>query len=364
MTKTTTTTPTTEPLVRRPAPKTSRTIEPANVATSHATTEPFTAVVEAGDPRDRLDKLVVRLCERAGQTASRSAVQRWIANGRVLVNGHPSEAASSVALGARVHITPEGPEPTRAVPDASIQLDVVFEDEHLLVVDKPAGLVVHPGKGHAEGTLVNGLLGRGGFELASADPEDPEGHLRPGIVHRIDKDTSGLLVVAKEAATREALKALFAEHDIEREYVAIAVGTLSDATFDTLHGRHPTDRLRFTSHVETGKRAVTHVQVLERFVGAVFVMCRLETGRTHQIRMHLAERAKAPILGDALYGKTPKDPQIRGIGEKLGRQALHARRLGFVHPITHERLSFESPVPRDMAQALESLRQLVTKSSI
>jgi 23S rRNA pseudouridine1911/1915/1917 synthase len=289
-------------------------------------------------------------------------VQRWIVNGHVLVNGERCAPSSSVAIGSRIYVEPEGPEPTHAEPDSSIKLDVVYEDEHLLVVDKPAGLVVHPAKGHADGTLVNALLGRGGFERAEADPLDPEGHLRPGIVHRIDKDTSGLLVVAKDATTREALKALFAAHDIEREYVAIVVGTMVDTTFETLHARHATDRLRFTSFTETGKRAVTHVRVLERFVGATFVACQLETGRTHQIRMHIAERGKAPILRDLLYGKPPKDPKLRAIADTLGRQALHARRLGFVHPITGQRLSFESPLPRDIAQALESLRALATKS--
>lgn len=290
-------------------------------------------------------------------------MQRWIEHGHVLVDGQSGRAASAVPIGAHVSITPEQPEPTRAEPDASIKLDVIYEDEHLLVVDKPAGLVVHPARGHADGTLVNALLGRGGFERASADPLDREGHLRPGIVHRIDKDTSGLLVVAKDAQTREALKTLFAEHDIEREYVAIVVGSINDATFDTLHGRHPTDRLRFTTRVETGKRAITHVRVLERFTLATFVACRLDTGRTHQIRVHLAERGKAPILGDALYGKPPKDPKLRAIADELGRQALHARRLGFVHPTTGKRLSFDSPLPKDMAQALASLRALVTKSS-
>lgn len=350
--------------MRRPPLAPARSAEPTSISSTTTAEASFSFVVEPSDPRDRLDKLVVRLCERAGCPASRSAVQRWIVNGRVLVDGARSQPASSVVIGARVYIEPEGPEPTHAVPDASIKVDVVYEDEHLLVVDKPAGLVVHPAKGHADGTLVNALLGRGGFERAGADPLDPEGHLRPGIVHRIDKDTSGLLVVAKDPATREALKTLFAAHDIEREYVAIVVGTMEDATFETLHERHATNRLRFTSHTETGKRAVTHVQVLERFVGATFVACQLETGRTHQIRMHLAERAKASILGDLLYGKPPKDSKLRAIAEALGRQALHARRLGFVHPMTGKRLSFESPLPRDIAQALESLRALATKSSI
>ncbi|MDI3283092.1 RluA family pseudouridine synthase [Polyangium sp. 15x6] len=311
----------------------------------------------ATDPRDRLDKLVVRLLETSGTAASRAAVQRWIENGRVLVDGKPGRASMAVAAGARIDVTPEPPEPTRAEPDASIKLAVVYEDAHLVVVDKPAGLVVHPAKGHASGTLVNALLGRGGFERAGADPRDPEGHLRPGIVHRLDKDTSGLLVVAKDAETREALKERFAKHDIEREYVAVVVGEAKEATFETLHGRHPTDRLRFSTHVREGKRAVTRVHVLERLGPATLVACRLETGRTHQIRVHLSERGKTPILGDALYGKPPRDPGLRAIAESLGRQALHARVLGFEHPATGNRLHFESPIPADMARAIEALRR-------
>ncbi|MDC3959454.1 RluA family pseudouridine synthase [Polyangium jinanense] len=311
----------------------------------------------ATDPRDRLDKLVVRLLEKSGTAASRAAVQRWIENGRVLVDGKPGRASMAVAAGARIDVTPEPPEPSRAEPDASIPLAVVYEDAHLVVIDKPAGLVVHPAKGHASGTLVNALLGRGGFERAGADPRDPEGHLRPGIVHRLDKDTSGLLVVAKDAETREALKACFAKHDIEREYVAVVVGEAKEATFETLHGRHPTDRLRFTTHVQEGKRAVTRVHVLERLGPATLVACRLETGRTHQIRVHLSERGKTPILGDALYGKPPRDPGLRAIAESLGRQALHARVLGFEHPATGNRLHFESPIPADMARVIEALRR-------
>ena len=311
----------------------------------------------ATDPRDRLDKLVVRLLEKAGTAASRATVQRWIEHGRVLVDGKPGRASMAVAAGARIEVTPEPPPPSRAEPDTSIALAVVYEDAHLLVVDKPAGLVVHPAKGHASGTLVNALLGRGGFERAGADPRDPEGHLRPGIVHRLDKDTSGLLVVAKDAETREALKARFAKHDIEREYVAIVVGAAKDATFETLHGRHPTDRLRFTTQVQEGKRAATRVTVLERLGPATLVSCRLETGRTHQIRVHLSERGKTPILGDGLYGKTPRDPALRVIAEALGRQALHARVLGFEHPATGEHLHFESPIPADMARAIEALRK-------
>jgi 23S rRNA pseudouridine1911/1915/1917 synthase len=321
-------------------------------------------VADAADPRERLDKLVVRLLEKAGKPASRGAVQRWIDHGRVLVDGAPGRASMSVATGAKIAVSPEAPEPTRAEPDASIPLRVVYEDEHLVVVDKPAGLVVHPAKGHARGTLVNALLGRGGFERAAADPGDPAGHLRPGIVHRLDKDTSGLLVVAKDERTREALKALFAKHEIEREYVAIVVGAAKDATFETLHGRHPTDRLRFSTRVTTGRRAVTHMRVLERLGAATLVACTLETGRTHQIRVHLAEVGKTPILGDALYGKPPKDPTLRAAAEALGRQALHARVLGFEHPATGKRLHLESAIPADIAGALEELRARATRSSI
>ena len=187
--------------------------------------------------------------------------------------------------------------------------------------------------------------------------------MRPGIVHRLDKGTSGLLVVTKDEATREALKALFATHAIDREYVALVSGTARDATYATLHGRHPTDRLRFTSRVTRGRRAVTIVRVLERLGPATLVGCRLETGRTHQIRVHLAEQAGTPILGDPLYGKPPRDPGLRAIADSLGHQALHARVLGFVHPATGAAMRWESALPADMAGALGSLR-VATRSSI
>ncbi len=308
------------------------------------------------DPRDRLDILVVALLARAGRVESRATVQRWILHGRVLLDTRPARASTPVSPGARVEVSPEPPPATTAEPDASIQLSVVYEDAHLLVIDKPAGLVVHPARGHESGTLVNALLARGGFERASADPRDPAGHLRPGIVHRLDKGTSGLLVVARDGPTREALKALFARHDIEREYVAIVVGAARDATYDTLHGRHPTDRKRFTSRLDEGRRAVTHVRVLERLGGASLVACRLETGRTHQIRVHLAERAGTPILGDPVYGRAPRDPALRALGEALGRQALHARVLGFVHPATGEPVRWTSALPADMERCLRALR--------
>jgi 23S rRNA pseudouridine1911/1915/1917 synthase len=235
----------------------------------------------------------------------------------------------------------------------------LFEDPDLMVVDKPGGVVVHPARGHAAKTLVHGLLARGSFEKVAASAGDPLETVRPGIVHRLDKGTSGILVVAKTEAARAGLKAQFMRHDIERAYLAIVVGRLADQTFDTLHGRHRTDRLKFTTRVTQGKRAVTRVRVLERLSGsqASLVECRLETGRTHQIRVHLSECAGTPILGDPVYGRLPKDPLLREVAEGLGRQALHAAVLGFVHPVTGESLHFRREPPGDFMTALAKLRR-------
>jgi len=185
--------------------------------------------------------------------------------------------------------------------------------------------------------------------------------VRPGIVHRIDKDTSGLLVVAKTDASREALKAQLAAHTAERAYLALTLGVPSARTIRTSYGRDRRSRLRFSSRLREGKPAVTHVKVLEKLAGgrAAYVECRLETGRTHQIRVHLSEQAKTPLLADALYGQRPGDPALLGVSEALGRQALHAAVLGFVHPVTGERLRFEAPAPADFARALAALRALV-----
>jgi 23S rRNA pseudouridine1911/1915/1917 synthase len=293
----------------------------------------------------------------SGVEVSRATVQRWIASERVTVDGRPAEAADKVKVGAVIQVTPAAPEPTLLVPDASVPFDVLFEDAHLIVLDKPSGVVVHPARGHAEGTLVHGLLARGSFdrEQLAGMPREAS---RPGIVHRLDKGTSGIMVVAKDEKTREGLKRLFAAHHIERAYRAIVVGGAAEGTFDTLHGRHPTDRLKFTTRVARGKRAVTHVRVLERlFEGrATLVECRLETGRTHQIRVHLSECGKTPILGDPLYGRTPRDPHVREVAEELGRQALHAEVLGFVHPATGERLRFVREPPADFMRALRALK--------
>lgn len=313
-------------------------------------------MLEAGHKRERVDKVLAQLLA----PTSRATIQRWITEGRVHVHGNVCRPRDVVGAGAVIDLTP-GPEPTsRAEPDASVQFEVVFEDAHLIVVDKPAGVVVHPARGHRTGTLVSGLLSRPGFSVAPADERDPEGKLRPGIVHRIDKDTSGLLVVAKDAVTREGLKRQLMDHSVSRIYRAISVGVPQPGRIETAYGRNPRSRLRFTSRLDVGKRAVTHVGVLEVLGGgaAALVECRLETGRTHQIRVHLSERAGTPLLADALYGAPPREPSLRQVGETLGRHALHAMTLGFVHPVTGQRLSFERELPADLAAALAALRAI------
>ncbi|HKY40395.1 MAG TPA: RluA family pseudouridine synthase [Polyangiaceae bacterium] len=305
---------------------------------------------------ERVDRALVRLMPEV----SRATVQRWIAEGRVKLDGKICRAKQLVRAGSELEVEPSDPPPTRATPDASVAFRVLHEDPHLIVIDKPAGLVVHPARGHASGTLVNGLLARGGFERAGADARDPNAALRPGVVHRIDKDTSGILVVAKDEPTREGLKAQLSAHSMQRLYRAITLGVPKPGTIDTLYDRHPRSRLRFTSKVRAGKRAVTHVQVLEALAGgrAALIECRLQTGRTHQIRVHLAEQAQAPLLSDWLYGREPAAPELRAIAAGLGRQALHAAVLGFVHPRTQQPLRFESALPADLEQALLALRAL------
>jgi len=310
--------------------------------------------IPQGTPPARLDRALTQLA----QATSRAEVQRWIEEGRVLIDGKVGRSKDKVAAGQWLSYEPT-PEPaTLAEPDPSVVFEVLFEDAHLVVVNKPAGLVVHPARGNATGTLVNGLLARPGFERV-VDARDPEGHRRPGIVHRIDKDTSGILVVAKDVATREGLKRQFAEHSITRVYRALTVGVPRSGAYDTWYGRHPTQRLKFSSLGSEGKRAVTNVTVIERLMlGCALVECRLETGRTHQIRVHLSEQARCPLLADAVYGNRAPSAELRPISEQMGRQALHAARLDFVHPVTTARLSFESELPLDFARALDELRGL------
>jgi 23S rRNA pseudouridine1911/1915/1917 synthase len=282
---------------------------------------------------------------------SRSQLSRQIGQGAVTVNDAVFPPSRKLRAGDVVVWTPP-PVAVTELRGQDIPLKVVYEDRWLVVIDKPAGLVVHPAPGHEDGTLVNALLSH------CNDLRGIGGELRPGIVHRIDKDTSGLLVVAKDDQTMKALGAAFKAHDIERVYEALVVGKppAESGRIDTLHGRDPRDRKKFSIRVKEGRRAVTGWRVVERFAGAARMEAELETGRTHQVRVHLAALG-CPLLADRTYGKPPRDPALRAIADELGRQALHARSLGFVHPATGKTLSFRSEPPEDFRRALAALRE-------
>ncbi|MEM9189790.1 MAG: RluA family pseudouridine synthase [Myxococcota bacterium] len=298
---------------------------------------------------DRLDRwLLAHLPD-----VSRSELQRWMQSGRVLVDGRPARPKDRPKAGARIEVWPADPPPSSAEPE-DLPLQILHLDPHVLVVNKAPGMVVHPAPGHPRGTLVNAVLHH-------APVEDPAGdRLRPGIVHRLDKDTSGVLVVARTPLAKKALVALFSEHRIERRYRAIALGEVSRAvTIDLPIGRHPRDRKRFSTKSTRGKRAVTHVVPRGKLHGATEIECQLETGRTHQIRVHLSETGH-PLLGDPVYGRRSSDRRILAAASGLGRQALHAEVLGFPHPATGKALRFEAPPPDDFAAAQEALRDPTT----
>jgi len=324
--------------------------------------------VLAADRGKRADRFLSERMAASAASPSRSEIARWMARGRVTGPRGAVKAADKVRPGEVLHVRPEAPEPTAAAPDPSVVFEVLHVDDDVVVVDKPAGLVVHPAAGHTTGTLVNGLLARGLFDrelvedgASSEDEGDDDAEVersRPGIVHRIDKDTSGVLVVARTAFAREKLKVQFAAHTCDRVYEAICVGVLGARTFATLYGRNPKHRMMFSSRVRDGKRAVTHVRPVRAMGGlATHLECRLETGRTHQIRVHLADAGHA-LLADKMYGALPKDPGLAAVARGLGRQALHARLLGFVHPRTERKMTFESALPADMTAALEALAAL------
>ncbi len=311
-------------------------------------TESHALQVPASDAGQRLDAFLAA----QGLPLSRSQLKRLIEEDRCLVNGEPARPAKKLRAGDRISLEVPPPAPADASPEA-IPLAVLFEDEHLIVIDKPAGMVVHPAAGHASGTLVNALLGHC-RELSGVG-----GTLRAGIVHRLDKLTSGVLVASKNDAAHLGLAAQFALHSVERRYLVVVQGALAPAagTFDTLHGRHPTDRKRFTTRrLARGRRAVTHYRTLEALAGASLCEARLETGRTHQVRVHFAD-AGHPVLGDRVYGRAPAEPRLRELARQLGRQALHAQVLGFRHPVTGEALRFSSPPPADLAGLIAALRE-------
>ena len=341
----------------------------------------FEFVVCPGDAGQRLDLFLAK----QDLPFSRSQLTRRIDEGEVLVDGRSCKPGHRLRIGQKVYFAPPPPRPVadRLIPQA-IDLEILYEDRHLIVVNKPAGMVVHPAPGHETGTLVNALLHHCGALPAppiytgkdaadaetaneAAEGESDEavglsigGEQRPGIVHRLDQGTSGVLVCAKDEPTLTGLQVQFAAHSIARRYLALVEGVLPErGTFDTRYGRHPQDRKRWSGRGGS-KRAVTHYTVRERLPGATLVEARLETGRTHQIRVHFSE-AGHPLLGDPLYGRPPRQAaatgkRLREVAEKLGHQALHARLLGFIHPIGGAYLEFSAPLPADFRAAIDALR--------
>ncbi|MBX3158655.1 MAG: RluA family pseudouridine synthase [Deltaproteobacteria bacterium] len=332
--------------------------EDGDESESEELVERHTVVVGGERAGERLDAVLAA----ALPELSRAQAQRLIDDGRVSVDGAPVAKASRKARAfERIEVAIPAPVAIELVPEP-IPLAILHEDADVIVVDKPAGLVVHPAAGHLRGTLVNALLHH------CRDLGGIGGELRPGIVHRLDKDTSGVMIAAKTERAHTALVAAFTAKSLAarggggdvtggilREYLGIASPTPAAAkgTLRTFHGRHPSDRTRFSSRVTWGKTAVTHFRVVEPLANAALVRFRLETGRTHQIRVHAADHGW-PLAGDALYGGAP----LAG----LARQALHAALLELDHPVTGERLRFEAPLPADLQAALAALRP-VTRSS-
>ena len=303
-----------------------------------------TLTAESGPPA-RLDVWLARRLD-----LSRTQAARLVEQGRVLVDGRPVRKSAPVEAGQRIEVEIPPPEPLELAPE-DIPIAVVYEDEALLVVDKPAGLVVHPAPGHRRGTLVNALLHH------VSDLAGIGGRLRPGIVHRLDRDTSGLMVVAKHDTAHQALSRELAARQVQRTYLAAAWGHLreSPATVDAPIGRDPRHRQRM-GVVEGGRRAVTRLRVRERWAAAELLEVRLETGRTHQIRVHLGHLGH-PVVGDTVYGagweRGMGGPARRWAGElarRSARQFLHAASLAFTHPVRGTPMSFRSPLPADLAE--------------
>lgn len=320
--------------------------------------EPIELIFPSDGETERLDSFI----SRSVPEITRSAALRLIETGNATVNGQKQKPALKLKGGECISIIV--PPPTAAEPQPEdIPLEILYEDSEVVVVNKGAGMVVHPGAGNPEGTLVNALLAH------CKDLSGIGGELRPGIVHRIDKDTSGTLVVAKSDRAHNALADQFKEHTIKRVYLALVYGSPREdkGRIEAIIGRHPTERKKMSSRARHGKEAVTHWKVLARYPGVTLMRLRLETGRTHQIRVHLSE-AGHPLLADELYGGGSrisglKDPVLKQLIRAMGRQALHAKTLGFLHPITKEYLEFDTELPADMAGIVEYLESKLEVSS-
>jgi len=296
-------------------------------------------IVDAESAKTRIDKYIT---EGLDEDVSRSQVQLWIADGHVLVNDSPVKANYKVNQGDRIALTIPAPSVVEIVPE-DIPLDIAFEDRDVIVVNKPRGMVVHPAPGHVSGTLVNALMHH------CKDLSGINGELRPGIVHRIDKDTTGLIMAAKNDKAHASLAAQLKEHSVNRRYLALVHGNIShdQGTIDAPIGRDPQDRKMYTVTDRNSKHAVTHFTVVERFGDYSLLELKLETGRTHQIRVHM-KYIGHPLVGDPVYGKSK--------GIKLNGQALHAAVLGFVHPASGQYLEFSAPMPEDMEELLTILK--------
>ena len=306
-------------------------------------------IIEKKDSGKRFDRWLTEVDDLFSRTLAQKLIKTQLAT----VNEQCASPAYSLRTGDRICYRLPAPVASDILPQEG-NLAILFEDEELLVIDKPAGMVVHPAPGHPDHTLVNYVLhhcphlsGIGGVQ-------------RPGIVHRIDKDTSGILVIAKTDHSHQYLSKQFQDHSIDRKYSALVWGTptQSSGTFSTMIGRDPTSRKKFTITTQ-GKHAITHWKVEERFAFATFLSCELETGRTHQIRVHLSKH-RLPIIGDPLYGNNKIKKNYTSVLvqalRSLNRQALHARELGFIHPTTEKKLHFRSSIPADMQAIIRALR--------
>jgi 23S rRNA pseudouridine1911/1915/1917 synthase len=297
----------------------------------------------------RLDQALVRFFPEY----SRSRLQEWITRQQVRVDGEFATTKQKVWGGEKLEVLPQTHPADQPHLAEDIALAIVYEDDALLVINKPVGMVVHPGSGNWEGTLLNALL-----HHAPQLEQVP----RAGIVHRLDKDTSGLMVVAKTLTAQTALVRQLEARSVQREYLALVHGELARAgKVDAPIGRHPSQRVKMAV-VERGKAAVTHYQIEERFPSCTLLRCRLETGRTHQIRVHMA-RIGHPLVGDRVYLKGPQKcvPQLRALLGGFPRQALHATRLALEHPVSGERMEWHAPLPHDLQQLLQQIRIIVNE---
>lgn len=306
--------------------------------------------------RGRAPERLDRFLAEALPELTRAQLKKLIDEGQVTVADAPVKAGLKLKGGEAICITLPEPREAEALPEA-IPLSILYEDSDLVVIDKPAGMVVHPAPGHDQGTLVNALLHH------CVDLSGIGGELRPGIVHRLDKDTSGVMVASKNDRSHQGLAAQFKEHSITRRYQALVYGRVQNATgtVDRAIGRHPVDRKKMSGHARRGRRAVTHWRVLRRYDldRLSLVELTLETGRTHQIRVHFSEM-NLPIVGDPVYGNSKKasaiaDLELRRLVQGLKRQALHAVILGFRHPTSGDYLEFSSPLPADLDEIVTYL---------